>query len=89
MNGRILLILLLGISFLFFGCAKQAEAPQEEQEIPEAEETPPAEEVEEETPVDNDTGLSEEDLADLFQIETDEPLGGEGLDTSTPSANSS
>jgi len=32
---------------------------------------------------------SEEQLADLFQIETEEPLGDTGLDTGTPSSNSS
>ena len=39
---------------------------------------------------DNETsGLSEEDLADLFQVDTDEPVGDEGLGTDTPTANSS
>lgn len=103
MNTRIVLLLILGISFLFFGCAKPAEeevAPTvetgevkeemevtEEEEVPveeELEEVPPAEEPEEEIP----EGVSEEDqaLADLFQIDTDEPLGDQGLGTETPSA---
>ncbi len=47
----------------------------------------PENETEGEEP--EETGVSEEELADLFQIDTDEPLGGEGLDTETPSSNSS
>ncbi len=110
MNGRMLLVLILGISFLFFGCAQQAPqqpitpvvAPEEEtppaaEEVIEQpveepveetveEEVPPAEEPGEEIPEEE---ISEEQLADLFQVETDEPLGDEGLETGTPSSNSS
>ena len=39
---------------------------------------------------DNETsGLSDEELADLFQIDTDEPIGDEGFGTDTPDSNSS
>lgn len=61
--------------------------PPEVTEEPEANET---EEEPETTPEDNETSeISEEELADLFQVDTDEPLGDEGLDTSTPTSNSS
>lgn len=36
-----------------------------------------------------ETNVSDEQLADLFHIEGEEPLGDEGLDTSTPDSNSS
>jgi len=57
----------------------------------------PPEEPEETVPEENETveeptsgsDVSEEQLADLFQIEGEEPIGDEGLDTGTPSSNSS
>jgi hypothetical protein len=72
MNARILLLLLLGISFLFFGCAKKGDAATEVTEEPgEAPE---------------EGGDKAEEVADLFQIDTDKPLGDEGLDMDSPSA---
>ncbi len=91
METRILLLMMLGVSLLFFGCAKKApEAPAEvaaeDGDVtgpagepagtePEAEPEEPAE-VPEET----------QKLADLFKVDTDKPLEGEGLDLETPEA---
>ncbi len=103
MNMRIVLLLIIGVSFLFFGCAKQAGEPaapaeesEEEVEVPEEEvpaeeepgEVPPVEEEPEEEIPEN-VSEEEQELADLFQIDTDEPLGDEGLGMETPSSNSS
>ena len=88
MNMRVVLLLIVGASFLFFGCAKQAEepaAPAEEVEeevtgeevaVEEPEEVPPVEELPEEEIPEN-VSEEEQELADLFQIDTDEPLGDE------------
>lgn len=60
---------------------EEQEQPTEEQET--VEETT-EEEITEETPTGN---VSDEELADLFQIDTDEPLGDTGLDgAQTPSS---
>ena len=60
--------------------------PPEETEVNETTEEEP-----EETPpeVNETSGITEEELADLFHIEGEEPLGDEGLDTSSPNSNSS
>jgi len=71
MRMPILLMLLLGVSFMFFGCAKKGTDRQ---------------------PLPNDTNVSGSDasdateLADLFQVDTDKPIGDEGLDMGSPSA---
>jgi len=96
MDGKTLLLLLLGVSFLFFGCAKKGEAapeapgaqlgPSGETTTPEPEATPSAEANA--TPSAPNATAGEDDgteaLADLFRVETDKPLEDEGLDTSTP-----
>ena len=144
MNSKLLILVLLGFSILFFGCAKQA--PQEDEmdhdvlgpegeppsgdttekdeaDAPEEEVMPPAdapdedeapvdditEEPEEETPGEDtaedeaveeneseeETVPDEEDvkeqerLADLFNIDTEQPLGDDGLDSDGPSSDSS
>jgi hypothetical protein len=114
MDIKIVLLLLLGVSFLFFGCAgKKAQNPNEGVKYDEIESTEPdvpvtttpveaetsddvptdvvdeievedsdeaPEETEEEIEVDEET----EDLADLFVIDTDKPLEGEGFDVESP-----
>ncbi|MFH1684948.1 MAG: hypothetical protein ABH983_01455 [Candidatus Micrarchaeota archaeon] len=113
MDIKIVLLLVLGVSFLFFGCASKKANPNEGVKYDEIESTepddsvtsPPAEEevsdddstyVEAETEADDsDEGTVEheeefeadeetEDLADLFVIDTDKPLEGEGLDVKSP-----
>ncbi|MBU0532030.1 hypothetical protein KKB44_00905 [Candidatus Micrarchaeota archaeon] len=70
MKIKFLLLLLLGVSFLFFGCAKKGEETNVTQ-------TPNATQ---------NISADDQELADLFQIDTDRPLGDEGLDTGTPSS---
>jgi len=60
--------------------------PPGESEEPEENET---EDHGDDAPGNETSGTDEEALADLFQVDTDEPLGDEGLDTSTPNSNSS
>jgi|GEM_PF-1233762 len=118
MNAKILIVLLIGVSFLFFGCAaKQGgqvetpvddmdELPDEVDEVPEAEdmgdemdEVDEQDELEDETEEADETGdteemeettpsnVSDEDLANLFEIDEDEPVGDTGLDgAQTPSS---
>lgn len=59
--------------------------------VPEENETTPEETTPEgsETTEEPTGNVSEEQVADLFQVEGEEPLGDEGLDTSSPSSNSS
>lgn len=87
MDAKIVLLLLLGVSFLFLGCAKKGaetkniSAASGEEEI--------GEETGEGTvEVEQDEGQAdaEKELADLFQIDTDKPLGDEGLDIGAPSS---
>lgn len=79
MNTKILILLLLGVTFLFLGCTKKGEQP----------ETPSG--------AGANTGAgnagassgaaantSDQQLAGLFNIEADKPMGDEGLSTSTP-----
>lgn len=93
MNTKILLLLLLGVSFLFFGCAKKAaetDNVSETDDVTEEEET--ADEEDETTEEDNETAEEpdeeEEELADLFDIDKDKPVGDEGLDVESPSSES-
>ena len=97
MNAKILVVLLLGISFLFFGCVTPAEEQvtpvdeiEEEETTEEETEEVTEEETTEEEPETEEqpTGeVSDEELADLFQIDEDEPLGDTGLDgAQTPSS---
>lgn len=74
MNAKILVLLLLGISFLFLGCAKRGDGAVQE-ETPEGE-----------APADGEVSEEEQELADLFQIDTDKPLEDEGYGVGTPSA---
>ncbi|MDD5172221.1 MAG: hypothetical protein PHF60_04270 [Candidatus ainarchaeum sp.] len=76
MNTKILILLLLGVSFLFLGCAKKGEQP----------ETPGAN-------ASVGTGgaaanANDQQLAGLFNIDTDKPIGDEGLTTSMPHSDS-
>jgi len=116
MDIKIVLLLVLGVSFLFFGCAGKKANPNEGVKYDEIKSTeseepvapPPAEEPsdddstdeteeddsdvedgaeeeetdkeEEEMEVDGET----EELADLFVIDTDKPLEGEGFDVESP-----
>lgn len=112
MDIKIVLLLVLGVSFLFFGCAGKKANSNEGVKYDEIESTepdepvtaPPAEDpsdaepmdVEDETEEDDsDEGSVEdeeemeadeqtEDLADLFEIDTDKPLEGEGFDVKSP-----
>ncbi len=118
MDIKIVLLLVLGVSFLFFGCAGKKANPNEgvkydEIESTEPDETvtpPPAQEpsaddstdVEDETEADDsdEAGDSDESsvedeqeveadeeteaLADLFVVDTDKPLEGEGFDVESP-----
>jgi len=110
MNAKILILLLIGVSFLFFGCAAkggQAQAPvdelpdeeDEEDETIEADEEDEEDELEDETEEEEDqedeteeddetpSDVSDEELAGLFEIDEDEPLGDTGLDgAQTPSS---
>ena len=79
MNAKMILLLLLGFSFLFMGCAKKDGAAPAEQ--------PPAEAPPEEGEPGVEVSIEEQErVADLFQVETDKPLEDEGLDIGTPSS---
>jgi hypothetical protein len=87
MNGRILLLLLLGASFLFFGCAKKGESAPEApgtQLGPAGETSPPKTQDNATAPAKDNLTEDEKSVADLFQIDTDKPMGDEGLGTDTP-----
>lgn len=119
MDKKILVLLLLGLSLLAFGCAgKKADAPPT---IGAGDETAPAandvvddsgNETDEngtmgdsaDDAMDDDgdetadgevstnasgSGKGLSDLADLFNVDTDKPLEGEGLDVKTPESNES
>ena len=104
MNTKLLILLVLGVSLVFFGCTKRASGGNEtlptidapENELPVANETPedpgePEEEPGEPSAPPSETTetipeTSEEELADLFDISTEEPVGGEGLDSESPSS---
>ena len=110
MNMKFLLLLVLGFSFLFFGCTQRTSGggPAELgklEEVPGGEESSPVEVLpgseqvseeeppevsEEESPEANETEEApanpEEELAGLFNISTEQPLGDEGLDTDSPSS---
>ena len=77
MNMRLLLLLLVGVSFLFFGCAKKGDgtvaAPTEEP--PTIDGSPSA-----------GNASDAKELADLFQVDEGKPLEDEGLAMGTPSA---
>jgi hypothetical protein len=137
MNSKLLILLLLGFSVLFFGCASRQDSddgdlqdvlgpgngtPRDNvvpspddgsnesdegnmippaDEIPGEEdsigETPPSgNETENEPTSENETGddeleptdAEEEKLADLFRIDTEKPIGDEGLDSEGPSSKS-
>jgi DNA replication initiation complex subunit (GINS family) len=108
MDKRILLLMLLGVSLLVFGCAGKKAQTQDtmEQTEEQANDTMPAEQVNETTeesnestePVQNDSDIEENEtvenkdlseIADLFVVDTDKPLEGEGLDVDTPESNKS
>ncbi len=114
MDIKIVLLLVLGVSFLFFGCAGKKANPDEGVKYDEIESTepddpaPPAEEASdddstdveetEEDGSDMEDGTQEEEsdeeemgadeeteeLADLFVVDTDKPLEGEGFDVESP-----
>ncbi len=88
MDTKILLLVMLGISLLVFGCAKKApEAPAEvaaEEEPPAEEPAAGPEEAEPEEPAEVSEDMQK--LADLFSVDTDKPLEDEGLDVETPAA---
>jgi len=104
MNAKIAILLILGISFLFFGCAKKGSQstsgpvePSDSGEVSDGavengtngtQDVAEADIGEEIVDIETETSSEEADdmksLADLFQVDTDQPLGDEGLDTSTP-----
>ncbi|MFH2101281.1 MAG: hypothetical protein ABII71_04325 [Candidatus Micrarchaeota archaeon] len=109
MNTKLMLLLVLGMSLVLFGCAKKAEpdttlSPEGELgpagEVPEAAPDAVPETPEPDAPPAEPENLTvprgpgpvelppsetdEEKLADLFQIDTDQPLEDEGLDIETP-----
>jgi hypothetical protein len=117
MDAKILVLLLLGVSLLAFGCAgKKAQAPptigagddtlpaandtmdDSEDETDENESMDDSEdESEGHDAKDDEEGMDEantsgkdiSDLADLFKVDSDKPLEGEGLDVKTPESNES
>ncbi|MFH0884456.1 MAG: hypothetical protein V1861_01990 [Candidatus Micrarchaeota archaeon] len=80
MNLKFVILLLLVVSFALFGCAKKGQTGNVTQNLSAAQGG---------TTPENATGASGDkngNLSDLFDIDTDKPLGNEGFDTGTPSS---
>jgi uncharacterized lipoprotein YajG len=97
MDTKILILLLLAVSFLFFGCAKKGktnvtkELPviAAKENVSENKTTVNSTNESTTTLPKNETttaNASDKSLADLFQIDTDKPLEDEGFNVSNPSA---
>jgi len=94
MEMKFVILLLLAASFAFFGCAKKGQTGNatENMSAPQNQAAP-----ENLSGAGGDvssgsqgsvgiTGDKNGNLSDLFNIDTDRPIGNEGLDTGTPSS---
>ena len=87
MNSKLLILVLLGISLVFFGCTKRTSGGNEtlpQVDAPEA--VPDAGEPVEEPGGPSAHAGSEKGLPELFNISTEQPLADEGLESESPSA---
>ena len=101
MDTKILVLLLMGVSLMAFGCAgKSAQTPTSAANDSVAGEDTMGGDMESNDSTDNGTtvedntsanasGKNLSDLADLFVVDTDKPIEDEGLDIETPESNES
>lgn len=83
MDKRMILLVLLGVSLLISGCAGKG-APARDVSAPDGDGGAPAQN--DASGDDKEVSQADKDLADLFIIDADKPLEGEGFDVKSPEA---